>query len=563
MATARSHLVALPKELIFQIIGELDLAALLRLSVACKSLYHLISSSAPIQYRIELERAGYINGSAAGPLTITQRRARLRKHSRAWHGLSWARSIDSELDSRFTHYYLYGGTIAFAIPSPSGTRLSFYELPSTISRTLGLEWPFEVSFNFGIWSFAFDQEQDLLVLIEKCVEGSSPRVHIMSMTTNMPHPSAKVHVLQAPPLPPGIQSVDASFWLETVGDTIGLLVRLNDRINTDGESYLIMWQWVTGLVKVNVTFPKYEAPDIFSFVSPTTFALSVISRQPAAALGDTLPSKTPMIEIYQVHDDNTHPLYPRPIHCATFLLPRIRDHIQVVEFLGRSEPPPVHQSFRSQQRPRPFHFASEDRIFCFFLDIRREIDAGPHALMFTRSSTLSNYTNYLSTDHGHARRIPWEEWGPPNTRWLEGNFASTSDHTCYVYGSRFAHRVSSSYDGDDDEIPIPELQTIDMFDFNPYAVEHEVRNGAAGDGGEGTGEDGSTKYDAALGITYRSITSPSIIPAGSLFVDDVHSSLPYREIHKVVKYAEDFSVLMDEENLIFLTERDTMRVCTM
>ncbi|KDQ09365.1 hypothetical protein BOTBODRAFT_179067 [Botryobasidium botryosum FD-172 SS1] len=85
-ATARSRLVALPKELIFQIIGKLDLAALLRLSAACKSLYHLVSSSALIQYQIELERAGYVNGPASGPLTIVQRRALLRDYRRSGTG---------------------------------------------------------------------------------------------------------------------------------------------------------------------------------------------------------------------------------------------------------------------------------------------------------------------------------------------------------------------------------------------------------------------------------------------------------------------------------------------
>ncbi|KDQ09368.1 hypothetical protein BOTBODRAFT_37121 [Botryobasidium botryosum FD-172 SS1] len=561
---ARALLIALPKELILQIIGELNLSALLRFSAACKSLHHLISSSAPIQYRIELERAGYIDGPTAGPLTIAQRRARLQNHSRAWHGLSWALSTDCKLklDSDFTHYYISSGAIAFALRSFPGTKLSFYEFPSSISRNLGLEWPFEVSFDFAIWSFAFDQEQDLLVLIEKCINGKNPRVHIISTTTGMPHPSAKVHVLEAPPVPSQTQSVlGPAFWLEIVGDTIALLVRVNDRVSTTRESYLVMWQWVTGFVRVNMTFLKYEAPDTFSFLSPTTFALPTISRRRGAAYGD----KTPMIEIYQVHNDDTHPLYPLPIHCATFLLPPIRKNIHIVEFLGRSDPPPVQPSFRSQHRPRPFHFATEDRIFCFSLAHAGTVLLEPLALMFTHSSTLSNYAKYLSVDRDHSRHIPWEEWGPSNARWLEGDFADTSDYACYVYGSRFAHKVSSSPGEDEDDsdvISTPETQMIQMFDFNPYAVEHKAKNGNA-EGGQGVNEEGPGKYDVALEITHRSITSPSVIAAGSLFVDDVYSALPYREVLKSVDYDEDFSVLMDEENLILLTPGDAMRVYSM
>ncbi|KDQ09364.1 hypothetical protein BOTBODRAFT_529555 [Botryobasidium botryosum FD-172 SS1] len=237
-------------------------------------------------------------------------------------------------------------------------------------------------------------------------------------------------------------------------------------------------------------------------------------------------------------------------------------YVRMAGFFGLSEPPPIPQSLRNPRGFRPFHFAPDDRIICFYLDFWHVANGDhilhPHALMFTHSSTLSNYAKYLSVvPDGQSRRIPWEAWGPSNARWMEGNFDSS--YYSYVHGSRFAYKLPSSYDD------TGETQIIRMFDFNPYAVRHSAKVVPAENGEEGTDADGLRAYeeDMTSGITHRDVTSPSVVSAGSFFVDDVHSSLPYREVARAVQYAEDFSILIDEANIILLTEDHTMRVHTM
>jgi len=61
----------------------------------------------------------------------------------------------------------------------------------------------------------------------------------------------------------------------------------------------------------------------------------------------------------------------------------------------------------------------------------------------------------------------------------------------------------------------------------------------------------------------RTITAPSIIPKGYLFLTDVHSSLPYREITKRVPHMSFEGVMIDDERIICLIDERNVWVHTM
>ncbi|KDQ09363.1 hypothetical protein BOTBODRAFT_58716 [Botryobasidium botryosum FD-172 SS1] len=321
-----------------------------------------------------------------------------------------------------------------------------------------------------------------------------------------------------------------------------------------------MWHWGTGFVKTRMIFPKFEAPDVFSFLSPNIFVLPIVTRNPAVAHDAVLPHKTAKIELYQVHDEESHLSYPRPIYLATFLLPPIKKDAAIVEFLSQCGPIQRHSS--NHPASRPFYFAPEARTFCFYLNFGHSL-AGVlmeiQNIMLVRSSTLADLAKFLlpsdqATSNDNPRYIPWERWGPANTRWFEGDF--NSDFEFPVYGTRFVHRMPP------DEDPTS-TQLIRMFDINPYAIGRNVEEELVESEGE-TDDEGDDMYaDEESMIVYRNYTTTSIIEGGLHFVDDVHSSLPYREVAKDVEYDKEFSILVDEESLLLLTKEDVFRVYTM
>jgi hypothetical protein len=101
--------------------------------------------------------------------------------------------------------------------------------------------------------------------------------------------------------------------------------------------------------------------------------------------------------------------------------------------------------------------------------------------------------------------VPWEIWGPRNTRWRFGSW----DQPYTVFGLRVVDVVPPGFGSSDTETPSFQLR---IWDFNPSAT---------------SGPDGETLSDNWQSSV---ITECQRIPRGTIFADEVESYLPYRQV---------------------------------
>ncbi|KDQ09369.1 hypothetical protein BOTBODRAFT_529644 [Botryobasidium botryosum FD-172 SS1] len=347
-------------------------------------------------------------------------------------------------------YELYGGVLARG----SRDSLTFVELPSNIRQT-------EVdsirhSFEFPVGDFTMDPSQNLLVLVEKRQRRTplalNPpfRVHIRTLSTNSPHPLAKDPIFEQS-IAPYVEA-DYSFNISILGESVGVLFSgSHQRAST--PSLFVVWDWTTGFIRSTMKFTYLDAPDTFSFLSPDAFVLPHFPRSYLIMEEEDMSHGTPLLAVYTMHanGDESHPLYPRPIQVATFLLPPMHAHAQVPRFKCRSDPAPVYvprYPARSQKQSssveasassasgsaqpqdgnggrgdrvqRPFYVAPENRIICFSMPLQ----VG-YPVLFTHASTLLSYKKFLSKSPSSApsemdanpppSTIPPSMFDPPNT----------------------------------------------------------------------------------------------------------------------------------------------------
>lgn len=237
---------------------------------------------------------------------------------------------------------------------------------------------------------------------------------------------------------------------------------------------------------------------------------------------------------------DSHPSYPRPIRPATFLLPTLVSSVRHINFRSRSEPSPSpittsgDPSGSSDQRQKPFGVSPDNHIICFYMVVTTP-NGRPCPALFTHCSVLLDFARYLPSDRlgNSTRLIPWENWGPSNTRWIKDGL--NFEYECYIYGSRFVHKVDADDEGQ---------RKIQVMDFNPYIVKQFQSDGRAGEP--------LTVLTEEVQVQCRVVDTTTILPKGPVFNENVHSSLPYREVTRSVPYGS-FSLMIDEERILFLT----------
>lgn len=123
----------------------------------------MISSSTTVQYAIELQAAGYVDGSRSN-LTIFQRLESLRNHNNGWNRLIWSRSDSYKINlgpHHSTLYDLFGGVLARG----TQTEITFVQLPSSIRGTDARQ--FSYAFEFPLSDISIDPDQDLMILVQQ------------------------------------------------------------------------------------------------------------------------------------------------------------------------------------------------------------------------------------------------------------------------------------------------------------------------------------------------------------------------------------------------------------
>jgi hypothetical protein len=132
-------------------------------------------------------------------------------------------------------------------------------------------------------------------------------------------------------------------------------------------------------------------------------------------------------------------------------------------------------------------------------------------VFFVNSSTFFSYPEYIPT------LIPWEVWGPHNTRWFPGN----QDHA--IYGCRTVGTVSCETD---DGWRLDWRKRLMVKDFNLGFVQGEEK-----------------------GLRRRVVLGESVTRMIGATNSNVVSSLPYTEVVSEEKF-DVTEVMMDDRTLL-------------
>ncbi|KAI9059227.1 hypothetical protein FKP32DRAFT_1596572 [Trametes sanguinea] len=160
-----ARLLGLPGELQLRILKNLDAQSILACRQASPELEHIIDGALELQYQLELELAGMVDGPP-GPASIRDRIDALRAYKTAWdagehpiHRLS----IDASITGLQTHldpllHWIEATTGSLKIYRPPGTFFGLAEREETFE---GMEA--EIDTHPGYYAFDIDPTQDLLV----------------------------------------------------------------------------------------------------------------------------------------------------------------------------------------------------------------------------------------------------------------------------------------------------------------------------------------------------------------------------------------------------------------
>ncbi|KAH9018318.1 hypothetical protein EDB84DRAFT_1626704 [Lactarius hengduanensis] len=474
-------LLDLPVNILSKVLVLLDNCSILRYSR-----YSFMPSSPrpSISNTASNSRQGaLIDGPSRGPASTAAARMDLLLERRvAWRVMRPRRRAAVALAGPCHAYELAGGLFAKAIEEfRAAPRLVASWLPSNTADETRL-----VIDDLGvrIKDFALDPSQDLIVFLEH--PSSTVLLPVpLGAGAVAPHPAAKVPVLcrRSPGPVHGcmIQVVEdivgVYFWMPLHG--------------------VLIWNWMTGEELVFVQGDQVpERIWEFSFLSPRAYMITTLKDG-----GE--------IHIYSF----ASPSSPRqPTHVATLHLPTPHPTRALFEFTTTTGPfltrPPIGS---------PFSFARTARPACFVMHNR----------------TLMRYVEAYCDDGASAMDVPWEEWGPTETRFFV--LAMGFQWLRYVHGTR---------------VVCPVLQPsgeclVEVLDFN-------VRASRAPTVAE--------KLAASrLGIDIkepvegsRLVCEPSVFPAAGIFAKEVVTRLPYYSVPAPGQHEPYVGYMIDEQRLLWI-----------
>lgn len=240
-------------------------------------------------------------------------------------------------------------------------------------------------------------------------------------------------------------------------------------------------------------------------------------------------------------------------------LPPLTRRASIIRLGCRAEPNPTGPGPLVNPTPsnRPFRDNAEDAIILFSVLIE-DIQIHPGQFHFPQTRPFSFIVHRRALlDHipavhracapfcsapesaPEAVQVPWETWGTSTTRWFEGDPASMR----WITTTAGQRAVTM-----EDRASTP----IIVRDFNPYAVRSACARAAAGGHLQ---QRCNWSEDLPNGNLMTVKVDDSVLAAGSVFKDDVRSSLPYVEVVTRTEYFYE-GVLIDEERILGL------KVCT-
>ncbi|EJT99711.1 hypothetical protein DACRYDRAFT_117895 [Dacryopinax primogenitus] len=486
-------------DVILHILDGLPIQDLLTFSQTSTRVHAIIRDSLRLQFRLSAFAENYVIRPQSLPCTVPELDTFLRQHT-----LTWARFEGKNKETiSLPHPSLEKPMISYRKGLYVEADRNHYDVVRLNTHSTG-EASTTARYSLPVDAFEtkavlVDPDQDLLILITRD-EASNVRTSCFTVA-GFPHPRSSGYVdcgLHDPPPPlnnlHGLRYYEeAPVPCDVCGDIIGASP------STEQGSVLHIWNWKTGAqlppLRVGKTYTS------FNFLSPTTFIASAGYHRP------------PTIDYY---------VFGTSIELE-----------------------------RSLELPRILN----DRTFAFTTTVsnpigRRSmlpIEARVHYIRVSIDLSLSGFYNVVvnpavltdPTLPKGTEPIPWDWWGPDNTRWfsIDGNMYFGLHGPPCVHGSRIViQRIDPSNNAEG-----PYIYVIADFNILP-SLRQGVLVGAASEAeSRGFTIDGSSKIITA--------TTPIIHPAFE--EGEIESRLPFREIRVKGPFARKPSwTWLDEERLI-------------
>ena len=367
-------------------------------------------------------------------------------------------------------------------------------------------------------------------------------LRLLSFSTGQPHPLAEQPVIF---IDEKIQPLDwRSCKIEIVGDFLILLVLFLER--SRNQDIFLLVHWKTGLthcVSVSGLLP-IRPPSLILYVQLASSEKGTYRQfshlsQDILVIPNLIQNTFELAKIVTDNDDT-----PRLVILCVLHLPPLVQATLISHICCRAEPNPTGSGRVIPSRSdRPFHDKAEDAIVIFNMSYAHT--SGVHIDWFTlivhRRALLAHIpaahracAPFCSTPEPAPApvEVPWSVWGPPATRLFVGN-PTIMDYTETTAGQRAVML--------EDRMPT----RIIVRDFNPHAVRAARVLASA----SGQSQQGNWSKQLPNGNRMSLKVEDSVLTAGSIFEEDVWSSLPYVEIVTEGKYQYD-GVMMDDERIL-------------
>ncbi|KAF8190061.1 hypothetical protein BJ912DRAFT_353375 [Pholiota molesta] len=439
----------IPQELRIQILSHLDAVSLARCAMTCESVYATLKNSSLLTYTIQLHFDGLKDvGTSSFHSELIESLLRRRQ---AWLSLDCTGYTTYSMQHLCRACEFVGGVLA----SSDRHHLQIAWLP-TASNVEGRTLQRYLA-GISVRDFTMDPTQDMMALFEddgspsSLVDARACRIHLRTISTDKAHPLAEQGVLHFSVFPE--RSSDNDIWSANLDIAKNILVVVLNLESTWRAMRVLVWDWTTSdlIVDSSITFDSLLPHPRFEFAILNSTSCFITSMFDSGS-----------IRLYKLVRSINAPA----IHLATLHLPptaRDTDVIRVCTSAGPIEAQPLSQT--------PLMFNDEDRLHVFTVLYAHPHMQTPRSEMniFVHQRVFTKYVSrQISSPEDHPPlNIPWEEWGPPNTKIIYPACIRVDGWPRYIHGQRviFPERIYGANDALE-EVP----NSMEVLDFSLAAV---------------------------------------------------------------------------------------------
>ncbi|KAI6168352.1 hypothetical protein EDD17DRAFT_616705 [Pisolithus thermaeus] len=545
-----SYLTQLPVELICHVLSYLTANELTRARQICKTIKAVVDHSEQLQYIIDLGFFRVLeipSNQYRGP--VAARRKELGEFEASWRNVKYRRRCDFRLLTSGFVYEFVGGIYALA----GEGYLHFSVLPhnpredSQPIRT----WCHPVDMT-ALVDFTFCPAQDLLVIVNLAATDHRHcyDLHLQSLSTNKPHPSAASAILKA------VNERKHAFYHTTGPVKIQILdkymailcrnVVVDDNEMTD---YFQLWAWKTDKdSKFVMRFT--ESMTDFIFLAEDRFLL----------LADD-----GTITIFSFASDQT---LVGPRCTAKLVMPTLMQDWHFADASLGGNPAPAIGIMTSLPRhwaengdSSMFHPTADDQLLAFHVTIYRmtnENDMHSFVFFVFRSELLrlqSLYEKEYGKQEGLQRpSLPYSIWGRSRAHWFPDH---CMDWQNSVYGYRTVELLNESQ-----ILFSTEPRRLRVRDFNPslpYSIPRACNGTAEESRHLRQPEHRRCQLEPGKGYSVYCIGISAEAERSCIrpFAEPLGNGLPHREI--VTEETFNATEVMMDEGRILLFSRDNSK----